>query len=247
MHLSTVFALISAASLGAAAPALPARSSDPTVCAAGTGFFQSCSNGFRGCCKADACTLGYCPPPTTNAPAEEKPKTDEWTHKAEPETWKPATLPEGQCAAGTGYYQVCGNGFKGCCSADACHLGYCPPAAVAARNVAAAAEEEVKRDETVCAAGTGYFQSCGNGFRGCCTADACGLGYCPGKSAEPTKPTEEKPKTDDWTHKAEPETWKPATLPEGQCAAGTGYYQVCGNGFKGCCTKDACHLGYCPL
>ncbi|RSL90239.1 hypothetical protein CDV31_015719, partial [Fusarium ambrosium] len=38
------------------APAVKARQSDPTVCAPGTGFFQSCSNGFRGCCKKDACS-----------------------------------------------------------------------------------------------------------------------------------------------------------------------------------------------
>ena len=99
----------------------PAPQSDPTVCAPGTGYFQSCSNGFRGCCKADACSLGYCPPSTASEP--EKPKVNEWEHK---EAAKLATLPEGQCAPGTGFFQVCGNGFKGCCKADACSLGYCP-------------------------------------------------------------------------------------------------------------------------
>jgi len=126
MHLSTVFALVAAATLGAAAPALPPRS-DPTVCAPGTGFFQSCGNGFRGCCAADACTIGFCPSTT---PSEEKPKTDDWEHKEpehkEPEHWNPTTLPEGQCAPGTGFFQVCGNGFKGCCKSDACTIGYCP-------------------------------------------------------------------------------------------------------------------------
>ncbi|KAK4118526.1 hypothetical protein N657DRAFT_651163 [Parathielavia appendiculata] len=37
------------------------RHADLTVCAPGTGYFQSCSNGFRGCCKADACSgSGQC-------------------------------------------------------------------------------------------------------------------------------------------------------------------------------------------
>ena len=178
MQLITVLSLLSAAaSLGAAAPTLSARY-DPTICAPGTGYYQVCSSGYKGCCTKDACTLGYCPG-TAPPPSEpsELPKQPPAELPKEP----PATLPPGTCAAGTGNYYVCASGFKGCC-----------------------------------------------------LQDACTLGYCPGKPAEPEKP---KP--------TEPE--KPKTLPEGQCAAGTGYYQVCGNGYKGCCTKDACSLGYCPL
>jgi hypothetical protein len=35
---------------------------DPTVCAAGKGYYQVCgASGFKGCCKQDACAMGYCP------------------------------------------------------------------------------------------------------------------------------------------------------------------------------------------
>ncbi|KAJ0167109.1 hypothetical protein CTA2_4404 [Colletotrichum tanaceti] len=102
MHSSIIFTLLAAtATLTAAAPS-PESKPDNTVCAPGTGFFQSCSNGFRGCCKADACTIGHCPP------ASEK--------RQDPTV----------CSPGTGFFQSCSNGFRGCCKQDACATGHCP-------------------------------------------------------------------------------------------------------------------------
>ncbi|KAF5966220.1 hypothetical protein FBULB1_11766 [Fusarium bulbicola] len=184
------------------------RADDPTVCAPGTGFFQSCSNGFRGCCKSDACTgtAGVCP---DNKPEAPKPKPETTTETA------PASLPDGQCAPGTGFFQVCSNGFRGCCKSDACtgNAGVCP--------------DNTKRsdDPTVCPPGTGFFQSCSNGFRGCCKGDACGNTWCPDYKTGTYEPAQ---------------TFKVKARSDGTCRPGTGFFQVCANGFKGCCKKDAC-------
>ncbi|KAK1657817.1 hypothetical protein BDP55DRAFT_595310 [Colletotrichum godetiae] len=147
----------------------PDKRQDPTVCAPGTGFFQSCSNGFRGCCKSEACTLGYCPDLTT---ASSK-------RAADPTV----------CAPGTGFFQSCANGFRGCCKQDACTIGYCPDVKTFETVTKTAPQTTVtptpktnshtNTDPTVCPAGTGFFQSCANGFRGCCKSDACTIGYCP--------------------------------------------------------------------
>ncbi|TDZ21972.1 hypothetical protein Cob_v004752 [Colletotrichum orbiculare MAFF 240422] len=221
MHSTIIFAVLAAAaSLTAAAPA----NSDPTICAPGTGFFQTCSNGFRGCCKADACTIGYCPTDTAETHPEQTPVDcgSAAATAAETKTHsKRATSDPTVCAPGTGFFQTCANGFSGCCKGDACstHDGTCPPVAA-------------KRDPTVCAPGTGFFQSCdqGNGFVGCCNKDACGLGYCPDVENTDT---------------AAPETVKRDPT---VCAPGTGFFQSCnqGSGFVGCCKQDACGLGYCP-
>jgi len=194
--------------------------SDPTVCAPGTGYFQSCSNGFRGCCKGDACgsPTGWCPDKT--AAVKER--------ASEAEAQNDPTV----CAPGTGYFQSCSNGFRGCCKGDACGspTGWCPDKPTVKERAAEAAPEP-QSDPTVCAPGTGYFQSCSNGFRGCCKGDACGnpSGWCPS----------DKPAV-------KARTPAPASDPT-VCAPNTGYYQVCANGFKGCCKKDACSVGYCPL
>jgi hypothetical protein len=125
MQLSaTLAAILSVTSLAAAAPAVLDTRNDPTVCAPGTGYFQRCSNEFgvtfSGCCTQDACSLGYCPSGTTNPPPVTTPETTTTT------TTTTTQLPDGQCAPGTGFFQVCGNGFRGCCAKDACTLGYCP-------------------------------------------------------------------------------------------------------------------------
>lgn len=196
-----------------------APASDPTVCPTGTGYFQSCSNGFRGCCKGDACgsPSGLCPDSVKRAP-------------------EPAVDPT-VCAPGTGYFQSCSNGFRGCCKGDACGSpsGLCPDSKPAVKRT-----PEPAADPTVCAPGTGFFQSCSNGFRGCCKSDACSTsGFCPDVTAPMTVVT------------ALPTPTALVKAAAGGdptvCAPGTGFYQVCGSGFKGCCKKDACSLGYCPL
>ncbi|OLN81361.1 hypothetical protein CCHL11_08573 [Colletotrichum chlorophyti] len=221
MHSSiilTVFA--AAATLTAAAPAVNSKRDD-TVCAPGTGFFQSCSNGFRGCCTTDACSAGYCPdvkaaPKATPTPVV-IPEGHDW-HSEKTESKSNTNADPTVCAPGTGFFQSCSNGFRGCCKSDACSVGYCPDVKAAA--------EPVKRDETVCPPGTGFFQSCSNGFRGCCKSDACSLGYCPDVSTTVAPPVKRQDPT--------------------VCAPGTGFFQSCSNGFRGCCKADACSLGYCP-
>ncbi|KAF4459334.1 hypothetical protein FALBO_13903 [Fusarium albosuccineum] len=121
-------------------------------CPTGTGFFQVCAkNGFRGCCKTDACSGTWCP--DYKAGTYEPVKT--MTTRARDPT---------VCAPGTGFFQSCSNGFRGCCKGDACSGTGCPDV----KTVKARAQ-----DPTVCAPGTGFFQSCSNGFRGCCKGDAC--------------------------------------------------------------------------
>ncbi|KAH7239222.1 hypothetical protein BKA59DRAFT_515502 [Fusarium tricinctum] len=201
----------------------------------GVGQFYVCANnGFRGYCSNDPCDKKWCSDfvEETCKPVsitESKPKTsDECQAEV---TENPAVLPEEPCAPGTGFFQVCSNGFRGCCKFDACSSKkpICPN------------HNSKRTDDTVCAPGTGFFQNCSNGFRGCCKTDACTgtAGVCP----------DAKTKTDD--KHAEPETWEnepvetevtanPAVLPDGQCAPETGFFQVCSNGFRGCCKFDAC-------
>ncbi|KAF5622957.1 hypothetical protein F52700_10269 [Fusarium sp. NRRL 52700] len=221
-------------------------------CAPGTGFFQVCSNGFRGCCKSDACT-GSAPICPDNKPGAPKPKPETTTETA------PASLPDGQCAPGTGFFQVCSNGFRGCCKSDACtgNAGVCPDntkrsddptvcppgtgffqscsngfrgcckSDACSGSAPICPDTVAKRsdDPTVCPPGTGFFQSCSNGFRGCCKGDACGNTWCPDYKTGTYEPAQ---------------TFKVKTRSDGTCRPGTGFFQVCANGFKGCCKKDAC-------
>jgi len=139
----------------------PSGGSDPTVCPSGTGFFQSCSNGFRGCCKKDACSGAWCPDYKTGTYEPVK------TLKVKARQADPTV-----CAPGTGFFQSCAtNGFRGCCKGDACTGAWCPDFKVGTYE---AVEIKARQsDPTVCAPGTGFFQSCSNGFRGCCKKDAC--------------------------------------------------------------------------
>lgn len=135
------------------------------------GYFQSCSNGFVGCCKSDACAGpdAYCPDAAILQQSSGSPGND-W------KKWQ--------------FYQCSSNGFRGSCSEDPCNLWWCPDyifftyepiqpvAAVLKKRDHPISDDN---DDTKCAAGQGYFQSCTNGFRGCCRADAC-VGpdaYCP--------------------------------------------------------------------
>ncbi|KAH7166931.1 hypothetical protein DER46DRAFT_265730 [Fusarium sp. MPI-SDFR-AT-0072] len=231
MH-STIFALVAVAGYVSAGPT--ARSQ--TECS-GVGQFYTCANnGFRGYCSVDPCAIkwctdfveGTCDPVFITKPVVATETEEEEGEHWEPET-TPASLPEGQCAPGTGFFQVCSNGFKGCCKSDAC----------AGKDAICPDDKKVKRtdDPTVCAPGTGFFQSCSNGFRGCCKSDACTgtAGVCPDNKPEAPKP---KPETTTET--------APASLPDGQCAPGTGFFQSCSNGFRGCCKGDACGNTWCP-
>ncbi|KAK1964015.1 hypothetical protein LY78DRAFT_659779 [Colletotrichum sublineola] len=255
MHFSTIFTLIAAAAtFTAAAPSHDAKRDD-TVCAPGTGFFQSCSNGFRGCCKSDACTIGYCPSAGTETVKRQDPtvcapgtgffqscsngfrgccKSDACTLGYCPSTSEKRQDPT-VCAPGTGFFQSCANGFRGCCKSDACTIGYCP---------SAGAETVKRQDPTVCAPGTGFFQSCSNGFRGCCKSDACTIGYCPDVRAFKTV-TKAAP-TPTLTPEVKPIINNSGNADPTVCAPGTGFFQSCSNGFRGCCKSDACTIGYCP-
>jgi hypothetical protein len=260
MHSVTVASLLAAvATLATAAPSINRRAA----------YYVCYNNGFRGDCSVDPCAITWCPdykpytyepvtkiptpkpePVPVPVPAAKKwyvcgyngfrgectvdPCAITWCPDYKPYTYEPVKVSKRQadptvCAPGTGYFQSCSNGFRGCCKSDACGspTGWCLDHV---EKRAPAPAPAPASDPTVCAAGTGYFQSCSNGFRGCCKVDACSAsGWC----ADYKKGTYEPVPA-------------PAPVPvEGVCA-GTGYYQVCGSKFKGCCETDACTLGYCP-
>ncbi|KAM0344453.1 hypothetical protein ACHAPU_007425 [Fusarium lateritium] len=256
MH-SAIVALIAIAGLAYATPTAE------TECQ-GVGAYYVCGvNGFRGYCSTHPCDKKWCSdfvektcepvsiaaPPATEEP---KPETTEEGHW-EPESNAAVNTDETVCAPGTGFFQSCSNGFRGCCATDACSskAPVCPP-------------KNSKRDETVCPPGTGFFQSCSNGFRGCCKSDACGQKQpiCPPAVAKRTDETVCPPgsgffqscsngfrgccKGDacagSWCPDAQTLQVKvrAAANADGTCRPGTGFFQVCSNGFKGCCKKDAC-------
>ncbi|KAK1975987.1 hypothetical protein LZ30DRAFT_604395 [Colletotrichum cereale] len=216
MHFSTIFTLITATATFTAAASSEYAKRDDTVCAPGTGFFQSCANGFRGCCKSDACTIGYCPSTSE--------KRQDPTRSTDPTV----------CAPGTGFFQSCSNGFRGCCKSDACTIGYCP---------SAGAETVKRQDPTVCAPGTGLFQSCSNGFRGCCKYDACTVGYC--QDVKAFKTVTKAAPAPTLTLEVKSINSRNGNADPTVCAPGTGFFQSCSNGFRGCCKSDACAIGYC--
>ena len=111
--------------------------------------------------------------------------------------------------SGTGAYYVCAaNGFRGYCSSDPCNKQWCPdftpktcdkkttltPPPPAPVDIGKGKGTD-KPVEGVCPAGTGYYQVCSNGFRGCCKQDACGLGWCPGNQV---LRSEKSPRTSVW-------------------------------------------------
>ncbi|KAM0241749.1 hypothetical protein ACHAPO_001442 [Fusarium lateritium] len=208
-------------------------------CAPGTGFFQNCSNGFVGCCKSDACTgdAGVCP--DTKEAKRQDPtvcppgtgffqscsngfrgccKNDACGQKLPICPSSPAKRSDDPtvCPPGTGFFQSCSNGFRGCCKNDACSQ---------TQPICPSSPAKRSDDPTVCPPGTGFFQSCSNGFRGCCKGDACGNSWCPDYKTGTYQPAQ---------------SFKVKARSDGTCAPGTGFFQVCSNGFKGCCKKDAC-------
>ena len=193
MHSSTVLTILTTVVATVSAAPAPAWS-DPTVCAPGTGYYQVCGNGYKGCCAVDACTIGWCPgyaggPKPYGQPIDHSTDTKE---PQQPE--KPAEKPqEGTCPTGL-YYQVCGNGYKGCCAVDACTIGWCPGYAGGAKPYGQSNDYPTKTEEPgkptnnpqegTCPTGL-YYQVCGNGYKGCCAIDACTLGYCPTAAGGP--------------------------------------------------------------
>jgi hypothetical protein len=106
--------------------------------------------------------------------------------------------PKTTCTGSGAFYVCANNGFRGNCSVDPCALNWCPDYKSNTCEAAACAPKDVesetgknnghetkrRQDNGVCPEGTGYYQVCGNGFRGCCKADACGQAspICPNKS-----------------------------------------------------------------
>jgi hypothetical protein len=103
---------------------------------------------------------------------------------------KPPVVEKNTCTGPGAFYVCANNGFRGNCSVDPCALAWCPDyesktcdkaacecgaketKAEAVKNDSAGAKR--RQENGVCPQGTGYYQVCGNGFRGCCKADACG-------------------------------------------------------------------------
>ena len=157
MHSVTVASLLAAvATLGTAAPSINRRAA----------YYVCYNNGFRGDCSVDPCAITWCP--------DYKPYTYESV--TEITTPKPQPVPVPVPAAKQWY--VCGNnGFRGECTVDPCAITWCPDYNPGTYEPVKVSKRQA--DPTVCAPGTGFFQSCSNGFRGCCKTDACTLGYCP--------------------------------------------------------------------
>ncbi|GKU03862.1 hypothetical protein FLAG1_06381 [Fusarium langsethiae] len=235
MH-SAIFALFAISGLAAATPNTKPQTECEGLAPLGLDsvkYYVCGKNGFRGYCSEDPCDAKWCrdfAPKTCDLvfiTEPEAPVVANPTVGGDEEDCETATatataqatstdLPTGQCAPGTGFFQNCSNGFRGCCKNDACSQSQpiCP-------------SSPAKRsdDPTVCPPGTGFFQSCSNGFRGCCKGDACGNSWCPDYKTGTYQPAQ---------------SFKVKARSDGTCAPGTGYFQVCSNGFKGCCKKDAC-------
>ncbi|KAK1826002.1 hypothetical protein QBC39DRAFT_376922 [Podospora conica] len=194
-----------------------------------TSFYVCFNNGFRGDCSIDPCALSWCPNyyPGTYTPIDQVKRSSDPT----------------VCAPGTGFFQSCSNGFRGCCTTDACGpAGWCPNYYFGSYTPVVQVKRDAAADPTVCAPGTGFFQACSNGFRGCCKSDACGqAGWCADYkfgSYTPVAPVVVKA------------VEAAAVVPgnNGVCPPNTGFFQVCANGFRGCCKKDACagKAAVCP-
>jgi hypothetical protein len=161
----------------------------------------------------DPCALEWCPDydnktcnkveqPDPETPCTGCPKTPCTGCPKTPCTGCPKTpctdCPKTTCTGSGAFYVCANNGFRGNCSVDPCALNWCPDyksntceaAACAPKDVESETgknnghETERRQDNGVCPEGTGYYQVCGNGFRGCCKADACGQAspICPNKS-----------------------------------------------------------------
>jgi len=230
----------------------------------GTGAYYVCSNnGFRGYCSADPCNMAWCPD-FTQKTCDKKWGTPTTSTSIIPTTTTPPAVYTPSECSGTGNYYVCSNnGFRGYCSADPCNMAWCPDFALKTRNkivrtttsvapeVSKVPEEKSytpSQDETVCSVGTGFFQSCSNGFRGCCKRDACSAAWCPDYKFGTYQPiSTSTPEALTWVTltTAKPPV-KTASSDSSVCGNNQGYFQVCANGFKGCCKTDACSLGFCP-
>jgi hypothetical protein len=120
-------------------------------------WYQCTSNGFVGCHTLDACNLGGTQDSTPAPPAPAPPAPA-------PAPPAPAPAPPApskwSCPPGTSYFApgTCSSGFVGChWHADE----VCPG--------------EKRFYPGDCPAGTGFFQSCSNGFTGCSTSyNMCG-------------------------------------------------------------------------
>jgi hypothetical protein len=148
-----------------------------------TNIIEVCSNGWRGCCTHDVCTIGYCAIdnqcPTGEFYTSDECATDAITKREPEEECQPGQFYVGdqcvseddQCPTGQ-TYQVCSNGWVGCCASDVCSIGYC----VVEEECAAG---EVYRDnqcvpEDQCPTGQ-FYQVCSNGLEGCYDGEDCGL------------------------------------------------------------------------
>jgi hypothetical protein len=155
-----------------------------TFCSSSTTPPATCSSSTTPIACSSTQTSTTCSESTTPTPAP-PPCTGTGGCKKQPIVKKPCT--------GAGAFYVCANnGFRGNCSVDPCALAWCPDykpymcEAVAACDCGAketkpdagknksSGSERRQDNNGVCPEGTGYFQVCGNGFRGCCKADACG-------------------------------------------------------------------------
>jgi hypothetical protein len=147
------------------------------------------------------------------------------------------------CPTGTGYYQKCSNGYTGCCTTDACSLGWCPGSTGGSTE-----SKPAPASECFLPAGkSGYYQRCGNNnFNGYCSVDACSLSWCPDYQTGTCTPRATSDSGKGKDGKSNPNWPAPAADCPSISTKSTTYY-VCGsNSFRGYCSVDACNLGWCP-
>ncbi|CAM1507649.1 Fc.00g072900.m01.CDS01 [Cosmosporella sp. VM-42] len=155
----------------------------------------------------------------------------------------PAINKRTECSGSGAYYVCANNNFRGYCTSDPCAEPWCPDFKEGTCDLAGTwvhkTEEPIGSatpepttiptpQDGVCPIGTGFFQVCSeNGFRGCCKTDACSGAWCPDYEIG----------TYELVH-----SWKVRVRQSDPtvCAPGTGFFQSCSNGFRGCCKTDAC-------
>lgn len=230
MH-STIIAVLAVAGLSSAA-ALPYTAECP-----GSGAYYVCANNnFRGYCSVDPCAKTWCPDFQDHTCIRSVSKVDTTpttisTVTISTPTATPTVIAEQPVCTDGGYYQVCSNGFKGCCKSDVCGSSKpsCPTEPVSTN---------VHKTTQVECSGTGAYYVCANnGFRGHCSVDPCASAWCPDFAQDTCTPTVPASAPETQTHT---QTQTQTQTQNQTCPEGTGFYQVCSNGFRGCCTVDAC-------
>jgi hypothetical protein len=228
--------LAAAASLSNAAALKRGSTSSQTECQ-GKGAYYVCSNNnFRGYCSVDPCDKRWCTDFEDGTCYSRYPHhgqynttisvttvtvTSTLTTTTCTETTTPMPVHTACSSSATSYYVCANNQFRGYCSSDPCAKEWCPDYEPRTYQCTKEVKPEKPTDCHHCGSHSSSTSTSS------CTSE--------------TTPT--VPPTPCSTHIVE-STTTPCTTPTpvvtDTCPNGTGYYQVCSNGFRGCCQQDAC-------